>query len=47
MEFQYNDKKHTATRQTPFELNFGKHLWKEALTVKANLPKLKDFLEEL
>ena len=25
-EFQYNDKKHTATRQTLFVLNFGRHL---------------------
>jgi len=24
-EFQYNDKKHAATGQTPFELNFGRH----------------------
>jgi len=23
VEFQYNDKKHTATGQTPFKLNFG------------------------
>jgi len=24
-EFQYNSKKHTATRRTLFELNFGRH----------------------
>ena len=24
-EFSYNDKKHTAMGQTPFELNFGRH----------------------
>jgi len=25
-EFSYNDKKHAATRQTPFKLNFERHL---------------------
>ena len=25
-EFQYNDKRHTATRQILFVLNFGRHL---------------------
>ena len=25
-EFQYNNKKHMATKKTPFELNFGRHL---------------------
>ena len=24
-ELQYNDKKHAATRYTPFKLNFGRH----------------------
>jgi len=24
-EFQYNNKKHTATGRTPFKLNFGRH----------------------
>ena len=24
-EFQYNDKKHMATKHTLFELNFGRH----------------------
>ena len=27
VEFQYNDKKHTKTGYTLFELNFGWHLW--------------------
>ena len=27
-EFQYNNKRHIATGWTPFELNFGRHLWK-------------------
>ena len=46
-EFQYNDKKHMAIRYIPFKLNFGRHLWKENLTVKIELPKLEDFLEGL
>jgi len=46
-EFQYNDKKHTATKYTPFELNFRKHPWKGVLTVKTELSKLEYFLERL
>ena len=30
-EFQYNDKKHAAMGRIPFELNFGRHPWKEDL----------------
>ena len=37
-EFQYNDKKHVATRKTPFELNFGRHPWKGNLMVKKDIP---------
>ena len=33
VEFQYNNKKHAATGQTPFKLNFGYHSWKGDLTV--------------
>ena len=47
VEFQYNNKKHTITEKTSFELNFGKHPWKENLTVKTELPKLEDFLNRL
>ena len=43
-EFQYNDKKHAATGQTPFELNFGRHSWKGDLVVQMDIPKVKDFL---
>jgi len=32
-EFQYNDKKHVVIGRTPFELNFGRHLWKGDLVV--------------
>jgi len=46
-EFQYNDKKHVATGHTLFKLKFGRHLWKRDLTVKTELPELKDFLKEL
>ena len=47
VEFQYNNKKHTITEKTSFELNFGKHPWKKNLTVKTELPKLEDFLNRL
>ena len=46
VEFQYNDKKHTAIGRTLFELNFGQHPQKENLTVKTELPKLEDFLKD-
>ena len=46
-EFQYNDKKHAATGYTLFKLNFGRHLQKGNLTIKTELPKLNNFLEEL
>ena len=37
-EFQYNDKKHAATRKTPFKLNFGRHSWKGDLMVQTEIP---------
>jgi len=37
-EFQYNNKKHAATRRTPFELNFGRHPWKGDLMVQMDIP---------
>jgi len=43
-EFQYNDKRHTATKRTPFELNFGQYPWKGDLTVQMEFPKLEEFL---
>ena len=46
-EFQYNNKKHTATEQTPFMLNFGRHPWKGNLMVQMEFPKLEEFLIEL
>ena len=43
-EFQYNDKKHVATGRTPFKLNFRRHPWKGNLIVKADIPRVEDFL---
>ena len=37
-ESQYNDKKHAATDRTLFELNFGRHPWKEDLMVQTGIP---------
>jgi len=36
-----------VTGHIPFELNFERHLWKDDLTIKMELPKLEDFLERL
>jgi len=46
-EFQYNDKKHMVTEQTPFKLNFRRYPWKENLTVQTEFPKLEEFLVRL
>ena len=37
-EFLYNNKKHAATNRTPFELNFGRYLWKEDLMIQTKIP---------
>ena len=37
-EFQYNDKKHVAIDKILFELNFGRHPWKEDLIVQTEIP---------
>jgi len=47
VEFQYNDKKHTATEQTLFELNFGRHPWKGNLVTQTEFLKLEEFLTGL
>jgi len=36
-----------ATGQTPFILNFRRHLWKENLEVQIEIPELEEFLIEL
>ena len=46
-EFHYNDKKHTATRQMPFVLNFGRYPWKGNLEIQMEIPKLEEFLIKL
>ena len=46
-EFQYNNKKHTATGKTPFELNFRRYPWKGNLMVKTYIPQVEDFLSGL
>ena len=46
-KFQYNDKKHVATGQTPFKLNFGRYPWKSNLVAQMEFPKLEEFLIEL
>jgi len=47
VEFYYNDKKHVATSQTPFVLNFGRHHWKENLKIQMEISKLEEFLMKL
>ena len=44
VEFQYNDKKYTATGRTLFELNFGRHLWKGNLVVQMEILRVEEFL---
>ena len=47
VEFHYSDKKHAATGQTPFILNFGRHPWKGNLIIQTEIPKLEEFLMKL
>jgi len=47
MEFQYNNKRHVATGQTLFELNFGRHPWKGNLVAQTEFLKLEEFLIDL
>jgi len=44
VEFQYNDKKHTAMGRTPFKLNFGRHPWKGDLMVQTGILRVEEFL---
>jgi len=46
-EFQYNDKQHAIIGKTPFELNFGRHPWKEDLVVQMTIPQVEEFIKEL
>jgi len=47
VEFHYNNKKHVATGQTPFVLNFRRHPWKGNLKIQTEIPKLEEFLMKL
>jgi len=47
VEFHYNNKKHAATSQTPFVLNFERHPWKGNLKIQMEIPKLEEFLMKL
>ena len=46
-EFQYNNKRYIAIDRIPFELNFGRHSWKDNLVVQMEFPRLEEFLTEL
>ena len=46
-EFHYNDKKHAATRQTLFVLNFRRYPQKGNLEIQMEIPKLEEFLMKL
>jgi len=47
VEFAYNDKKHTATDKTLFELNFGRHPWKGDLMVQTEIPRVEEFMKNI
>ena len=42
VEFQYNDKRHVTIGRTPFELNFGRYLWKGNLVVQSEIPRVEE-----
>ena len=46
-KFQCNNKRHVATGRTPFELNFGRHLWKGDLVVQSEFPRVEEFFTGL
>ena len=46
-EFTYNDKRHTATSKTPFELNFRRHPWKGDLMVQMEIPRVEEFTKNI
>jgi hypothetical protein len=48
MEFQYNDKRHSATNATPFFLNYGYHPWKGEIDItRGNNEASGNFLKQL
>ena len=46
MEFQYNDKKHSAIEYTPFEIDFWKMPIEGRPNNKDRITKIKDFPQE-
>ena len=45
-EYAYNDKEHSAMKQTPFYLNYGFHPWKGELQISTgNNQALENFVE--
>ena len=46
-EFQYNNKEHTTTGHTLFQVNYRRHLWKENLTVETEIPSLEELLKKM
>src|SRR5262249_29309469 len=46
-EFHYNDKVHSASKQSPFFLNYGFHPWKGNMSTEPSIPAAADFLKEL
>ena len=47
-EFQFNDKTHTATKETPFYLNYGRHPWKGDIELESvSNASVEDYLKQL
>ncbi len=47
-EFQFNDHIHTATKETPFYLNYGRHPWKGDISLeKVNTAAVNTYLDQL
>jgi len=47
VEFQYNDKEHTAIGHTLFYVNYRRYPWKENLTVKTEILSLEELLKKI
>ena len=46
-EFQYNNKLHSATKNTPFYLTYGLHPWKGEITANSDNPLVEQFITKL
>jgi len=47
VEFQYNNKKHAATKHSLFYVNYRRYPWKENLTVEMEIPSLEGLLKKM